>query len=79
MLLHIASGSLENTTVRVQSQSVLIAEVDDLVRGACEYFLRREGLTVLDAQDGEDEMKVCDERTDKGIPLLLIDLKMRRT
>jgi PAS domain S-box-containing protein len=61
--------------LRRGSETVLLAEDDDHVRGLVAAMLRQQGYTVLDARDGEDALAIA--RNHAGpIELLLTDVVM---
>ncbi len=59
------------------SESILLVEDDQPVRNIMATILRRQGYSVLEAGDGEEALKVCEELT-SDLHLLVTDLVMPR-
>jgi CheY-like chemotaxis protein len=76
-----ASGSGDSgpglTTAPRGSETVLVVEDEDLVRGFTSMALRSSGYTVLTARDGEDALRVVGEHAGT-IHLLVTDVVMPR-
>jgi CheY-like chemotaxis protein len=58
------------------TETVLIVEDEDAVRNLMESNLRSHGYTVLSAANGELALKLCEERRDLPVQLLLTDVIM---
>jgi PAS domain S-box-containing protein len=59
------------------TETILLAEDDDSVRSLVSLSLRSYGYTVLEAQDGDEALKVCQQH-DSAIDLLVTDVVMPR-
>ena len=59
------------------SETILVAEDDDTVRGLSRLILEKAGYTVLPTADGEEALRVFEERADE-IDLALLDVMMPR-
>jgi CheY-like chemotaxis protein len=59
----------------VEGEMILVAEDQQLVRAAMVRMLRKEGFTVIEAEDGEDAIERFRQNSDK-IRLVLLDVVM---
>ena len=58
------------------SETILLAEDDELVRDLANRFLKQLGYRVLEATNGEEALKVAKEHDGETIHLLLADIVM---
>ena len=65
----------EQVTISGGSETILLAEDDDLVRSLAEQILSRKGYTVLSAKDGREAVELF-EREGEHVHLLLLDVVM---
>ena len=67
-----------DTTVPCGSETILVVEDEDIVRGLARRILEEAGYNVLDARGGEEAIRLCRERRGP-IDLLLTDVVMPET
>jgi two-component system cell cycle sensor histidine kinase/response regulator CckA len=60
------------------SETILLVEDEDIVRGLARKILEQSGYNVLDARGGEEAIRLCQERSEP-IHLLLTDVVMPET
>jgi two-component system cell cycle sensor histidine kinase/response regulator CckA len=73
----IATEVLETTAVG-GSETILLVEDEEVVRGLARQILEQAGYNVLDASGGEEAIRLCHERNEP-IHLLLTDIVMPET
>lgn len=56
------------------AQVILVVEDEEVVRGLIRRILEAEGYTVVEARDGAEALRLCTDRPDEPIDLLLTDL-----
>jgi DNA-binding NtrC family response regulator len=67
-----------DTVVPRGSETILLVEDEDIVRGLARQILEQAGYNVLDARGGEEAIRLCRERRGP-IDLLLTDIVMPET
>ena len=72
-----ASRPLVETTKAILSGTVLVVDDEDIVRRVARQMLERCGLSVMEAEDGVEALKVYREHGE-GISLVLLDMTMPR-
>jgi signal transduction histidine kinase/CHASE3 domain sensor protein len=73
-----AQSNRKNTPTRtrkVGSETILLVEDDDEVRSVATRILRRNGYRVLEAGNGADALRVCEE-ADEPVDLIVTDIVM---
>jgi CheY-like chemotaxis protein len=73
-----AQSSLKSTPSRnrkVGSETILLVEDDDEVRSVATRILRRNGYRVLEAGNGAEALRVCEEE-DEPVDLIVTDIVM---
>jgi PAS domain S-box-containing protein len=64
------------TTARGGSETILLVEDDSAVRALSARLLRAKGYAVIEANNGQEALRVASEQPDKRIALLLTDVIM---